>query len=94
MIIEQIVEIPADRRVRLEFDVPDAVTSRAANVVVFINPLSASPRPKNRTAKPLYGLFTSDGHEVDRFLERKHADKALEYELEERRRSVTGKIKG
>jgi hypothetical protein len=31
-----------------------------------------------KAAKPLYGLFVSDGCEVDRFLERKHADKALE----------------
>ena len=40
---------------------------------VIINPVKCS-------ADDLYGMFESDGHEVDRFLARKREEEELEYE--------------
>jgi hypothetical protein len=36
------------------------------------------PLKPGEQARPLYGLFESDGHEVDRFLAEKRREKALE----------------
>jgi hypothetical protein len=38
----------------------------------------AFPLKPGEQARPLYGLFESDGHEVDRFLAEKRREKALE----------------
>ncbi|MDR2343632.1 MAG: hypothetical protein LBD86_03785 [Spirochaetaceae bacterium] len=35
------------------------------------------PLEPGETVKPLYGLFESDGHELDRFLEEKRGEKSL-----------------
>ena len=39
---------------------------------------AAFPLDPGETVKPLYGLFESDGHELDRFLEEKRREKAIE----------------
>jgi hypothetical protein len=60
-----------------------------AKVIDFVGHLKHGipPAPKkNKDWRALYGLFKSDGHEVDRFLERSHADKLLEDEIDKRHR--------
>jgi hypothetical protein len=52
----------------------------------------AAPTPKSKkelateAIEALCGLYESDGHAVDRFLEQSHAEKLREYEIEERGR--------
>jgi hypothetical protein len=63
------------------------------NVEVQMKQLDLPPRfrffPNNgaphRDWRKMCGMFNTDGHDVDRFLEQKQADKLLEYEIEERR---------
>ncbi|MDR1148477.1 MAG: hypothetical protein LBK66_07585 [Spirochaetaceae bacterium] len=44
----------------------------------------AFPLKPGEQVRPLYGLFESDGHELDRFLAEKRREKALEDMIEER----------
>jgi hypothetical protein len=93
MTIEQTVDIPANHRIYL--DLPGDVPTGKAKVTIvpFAEPsvkmgkrLQDAFSPEElKAAKPLYGMFESDGHELDRFLERKRADKTLETEIEGRR---------
>ena len=80
MTIEQTVEIPADRRLVLEVP-PEIPAGRA--VLAF----TAVPAPVQRKIDPvkaeearkrLCGMGKTDGHELDRFMAEKAAEKDLE----------------
>ncbi|MHC6204336.1 hypothetical protein ACYULU_14245 [Breznakiellaceae bacterium SP9] len=49
---------------------------------------------KTRDWRDLCGLFKSDGREVDRFLERSHADTLLEDEINEQHRKERSPLTG
>jgi hypothetical protein len=55
---------------------------------------AAFPLEFGETVKPLYGLFESDGHELDRFLEEKHRDKDHEDEIDTRVGMESKRYKG
>ena len=78
VMLQQTVEIPADHRLFIE--VPEEIPAGTAALrLEWIKP-PVKPK-KNRDWRALYGLFKSDGREVDRFLERSHDDTVLEDEL-------------
>jgi hypothetical protein len=89
MTFQQTVTIPADRRLYL--DLPRDTPTGEAEVKLVITllragmPIEAPLRPKKfdpvkaRAAhERMCGMCKSDGHEVDRFMAEKAAEKALE----------------
>jgi hypothetical protein len=65
-------QFPPDWRVRLDVPLEKRRTGRETGWS------AAFPLAPGETVKPLYGLFESDGHELDRFLEDKRREKTLE----------------
>jgi hypothetical protein len=70
-------EFPAGERVTVFALAPDGGLENA-RIASYLEHRAdweaAFPLKPGETAKPLYGLFESDGHEVDRFLEEKHRE--------------------
>jgi hypothetical protein len=80
------VEIPADHRLLLDIRVPSELPSGKAMVELTFNSAAEVSEMVTRNAvKSLRGLFKDTDDSLEAFMERKHADKALEYEIEERR---------
>jgi hypothetical protein len=78
MTLQQTIEIPADRRLVLE--VPEIFSPGAAHIVLTsprVNP-SAVKSNWEDSLLALQGKFKSDGHDVDRFLARSHAERVRE----------------
>jgi hypothetical protein len=89
MTIEQTVEIPANRRITL--DVPPGIPEGKARISLTITGISPAQTPeKTRQSwadfkKNFCPYKEADGLAVDRFLEMKRADKALEDEQDAQR---------
>ena len=85
MTIEQTVEIPPSRR--LTIDVPREIPVGRAKAALTLTFEAEIPAPQGKTAVPLLSLRGSCKGEdtLDAYFERKHADKALEDELDMRR---------
>jgi hypothetical protein len=79
MTIQQTIDIPVDHRVRLEFLVPGEIPAGTAKVAIIF---SGAVKPKTAAADTdghfLKGIFKTDGHDVDRFLARSHAERVCE----------------
>ncbi|MFP3041232.1 hypothetical protein LQZ19_05360 [Treponema primitia] len=88
MIMEKTIEIPAhpkDESLRLELEIPPEVP--AGKATFRLEWVDAHPKSKKELAaeaiEALCGLYTSDGHAVDRFLAWSHEEKLREFEIEE-----------
>jgi hypothetical protein len=99
--IEQNVDIPADRRLRPGLVLPETFKPGSTLRLEIVPPegheanwKAAFPLEFEETVKPLYGLFESDGHELDRFLEEKHRDKNHEDEIDTRAGMESKRYKG
>jgi hypothetical protein len=82
MTIEQTIDIPENHRVT--FDLPFSFP--VGKVKVAISVYEKTEESMLLAIEKLSGMYNKTGDTVDAFLERKHADKALEYAIEERRR--------
>jgi hypothetical protein len=88
MTIQQTIDVPADRRVY--FDLPRDIPVGAAKIEFTIIPFRAprfedtlqpkkfDPVKAKAAHERMCGMFETDGHEVDRFMAEKTAEKALE----------------
>jgi hypothetical protein len=90
MTLQQTIEIPADRRVYFDFLAPQEIPTGAAKIEFTITPFRA-PRPDNaRMAEqeewvnPLLGLCEGSSFTVEKFLEMKREEIALEEANDER----------
>jgi hypothetical protein len=102
MTIERTVEAPSDRRLRIDLTLPETFAPgsgaecRSASGLLEREAArradweAAFPLEPGETAMPLYGLFESDGHEVDRFLEEKRREIEAEYAADEREAGESG----
>jgi hypothetical protein len=87
--MQQTVEIPTDRRVY--FDMPQEVPCGMADFEIIVSPrLKTDPKSDWRE---LRGIFKSDVHAVDRFLESRREDKRIEDEKDERQRQESKRHK-
>jgi hypothetical protein len=76
MNLEQTVTMPPDRHLRLDWPLPETFTASAVRVVVM-------PVNEQRDWRDFCGIFKTDGHDTDRFLEECSADKILELKNED-----------
>ena len=74
--IRQTLDVPPSRKVRFDVKLPE--TARSG--------VSPGSRSRDSGWRRLYGLDKKSGDTVDAFLDRKHADKALEDEIDARLR--------
>jgi hypothetical protein len=88
MIFEQTIEIPTNRRVI--FDFPISAPVGKAKVELRVTPalgsqVSKSAKKENALAALaiLRGMYKDEAKQAGGFLDRKHAEKELEYQLEE-----------
>jgi hypothetical protein len=87
MTIQQTIDIPADHRVRLEFLVPGEIPAGTAKVaIIFSGPAKPKTAAVDTDGHSLQGIFKTDGHDVDRFLARGHAERVRENWNDERQR--------
>ncbi|MDR3199926.1 MAG: hypothetical protein LBT68_00580 [Spirochaetales bacterium] len=97
MTIEQTVEIPADHRlfINVPKEIPtgralvrliplDAENEINATLNTILRPKKIDPQKAEAALKHMRGMFKTDGHDVDRFLEWKQSERDLEYEMERR----------
>jgi hypothetical protein len=87
--LERTIAVPADRRVRLDLDLPENVNTEWIEVGIFIQPLlSELPRKRKHTAREaielLRGCCKDSPGTVDEFLAGCHADKERELAIEKR----------
>ena len=75
MTIEQMVEIPEDRRIVL--DLPPDLPVGKARIVVIISPEPLPPGEDIKSLKSLFGIHKGMDT-LDAYFERKRADKAKE----------------
>ena len=83
MTIERTVEIPANRWVQMPPSVPEG---RARIIIEF--PVAEDPAAKAKerarsALAALRGMYKDEARAAGNFLDRKHAEKAMEYELED-----------
>jgi hypothetical protein len=95
-VIKRTIDVPENREVK--FTLPQTVPSGQAYITVTIAPKIAAresaanmpwfnPSPdkgKEKDWRSFRGCLKSDGHEVERFLERQIAEREFEDELDER----------
>jgi hypothetical protein len=85
--LQQTLTIPAPTT-HLSVDFTEPVP--AGTATFWLEWASAPPKSKKELAaeaiEALCGLYESDGHAVDRFLEQSHEEKLREYEIEGRDR--------
>jgi hypothetical protein len=84
MTIEQIIEIPANRRLSLNLDVPDNLPLGLAKVEVTFTPVLPQPKKRKVTADDLCGLTMDSNLTVERFLAMRREELLLENEKEAR----------
>jgi hypothetical protein len=98
MVIEQTVEIPADRRLVVE--VPNGFptgkatlrlieqtteeTKSAFKYRVLSQPKKIKWEQAEAARLRLRGMFKTDGHDVDRFINWKQSERDIEYVIEQR----------
>jgi hypothetical protein len=89
MIIEQTVEIPADRRIFL--DLPHSIpVGVRARIEINIPAVPEIPvKTVQATAKSFRGILKGRGITLERFREMQREDKALEDKAEDRRNEGT-----
>jgi hypothetical protein len=88
MTLQQTVTIPDSRELRLKFSLPKAIPTGRAKVEVIVIP-EAPPQAavcvaEEEWVNPLLGLCTGSSLTVERFLEMKREDIALEEAADER----------
>jgi hypothetical protein len=86
--IQRTVDIFPDRQVTL--DVPANIPVGKTEIMIVF---SSVPEP-SASWRSLYGMCKNSGDTLEAFLERKHADKAFEDAIEERRLKERAKAKG
>jgi hypothetical protein len=74
MRLEQTVAMPSDRHIRLDLNLPETFTSSAVRIVIM-------PAAEQRSWRDFCGVFKTDGHDVEHFLEETRADKINEMRL-------------
>jgi hypothetical protein len=79
MIVEQTVEIPVDRR--LLFELPPQIPAGRAKAVLT---LTFETPPDRDKVKSFRGILKGRGISLERFMEMRREDKALEDETDER----------
>jgi hypothetical protein len=84
MTIEQTVEIPANRRLTLDLDVPEDLPLGLAKVEVTFTPAVPRPKKPTVTADDLCGIAMDSSLTVERFLSMKREELLLENEKEAR----------
>ena len=83
MTIEQTIEIPASRWVQIPPSVPEG---RARIIIEFPVAEDSTAKAKERARSALAalrGMYKDEARAAGNFLDRKHAEKAMEYELED-----------
>jgi hypothetical protein len=84
MTIEQIVEIPANRR--LVFDIPSNIPVGMAKAALTLTFETTVPRPKKDTSwRSLFGMCKNSGDTLTAYMERRRVDGDLERAVEQRR---------
>ncbi len=76
MTIQQFVNIPATRQVRLDLLAPESLPIGRTKIEVIFIPIKANKKSKN---SELCGMFADTGDTLDKFLLRKREEKQLEY---------------
>jgi hypothetical protein len=85
MMIQQTVEIPADRRVYFEFLVPRDIPVGTAKVELTVTSESqAGKQAAKEWVNPLLGLCEGSSFTVEKLLEMRHKDRLLEDAIDER----------
>jgi hypothetical protein len=83
MIIEQMVEIPANRRIYIE--APPYIPEGKAMITFSVTPAcAASPLTERKSWRSFRGMFKDSGDTTADFLERMRADRELEDALDRR----------
>jgi hypothetical protein len=98
MTIEQTIDIPAGIPVpRLHLDIPLPKKHPVGKVRVKVElaeDANLTMQKPSASWRSLYGMCKNSGDTMEAFLERKHADKAFEDAIEERRLKERAKAKG
>jgi hypothetical protein len=84
MTIEQTIEIPADRRLHLDFDLPRTIPAGAAQFEITITPFPGADAAPDEWVNPLLGLCKDSSLTVETLLEMRHEDRLLEDARDER----------
>jgi hypothetical protein len=91
--IQRTVDVSPDRQVTL--DVPANIPVGKTEIMIVFSPVQVHPKPVTSDSwRSLYGMCKNSGDTLEAFLERKHADKAFEDAIEERRLKERTKVKG
>jgi len=78
-LIEQTVIIPADHRLRLDFEVPSEIpTGSTARIELFWSPYKEKASSLDATLEKIWKLCEGSSLTVDSFLEMRRRDKELE----------------
>jgi hypothetical protein len=91
--IQRTVDISPDRQVTL--DVPTNIPVGKTEIMIVFSSVSERSTPEPAASwRSLYGMCKNSGDTLKAFLERKHADKAFEDAIEDRRLKERTKAKG
>jgi hypothetical protein len=93
MTIEQTVEIPVDRRVLLEFLVPQELPVGKAKVELTLIPVVDTPPITGVWVNPLKGLCKGSKLTLARFMEMQRKDKKQEDEIDLRQKAESEKYR-
>jgi len=78
-LVEQTVIIPADHRLRLDFEVPPEIpTGSTARIGIFCSPSKETTHSLNSALEKIWELCEGSSLTVDSFLEMRRRDKELE----------------
>jgi hypothetical protein len=91
MSIQQTIDIPASRHVRLDIDVPLYIPEGKATITFSIAPANSNGSSQSaKTWRSFRGIFKGSGGTVADFLKRMRTDRELEDEIDQRRQDPKG----
>jgi hypothetical protein len=82
MTIEQTVEIPANRWVQMPASVPEGRVRIIIEFPVAENPTTEAKERARSALAALRGMYKDEAETAGSFLDRKYAEKTLEYKLD------------
>jgi hypothetical protein len=84
MTIQQTIKIPADRWVQFGFLAPQEIPLGVVEVAITFNGATPKTAAGGKSWRSFRGMFKTDGHDVERFLEEMREDRELEDAIDER----------
>lgn len=92
MIIEQIVEIPADHRLVLDLPLEIPAGKAKAAIILTFDPEQAEDPERVAAIEKLFGCCANTGDSLNAYMERHWAENDLERAIELRRRLERGQF--